>query len=133
MRAVALPAISALLAGSGGQRGIATYQPTGGGKRSAARAARGRLGSRAGGRRPVSVARQPIAGHYHPREALPHAIGGSVALPGRGLPGKVLSPGEALHDPAGTVQPGRVGPQGLRAVSSWAAAAGRPLRGPVAE
>ena len=74
-----------------------------------------------------------IPKHYHHGEEFLYVIGGSVTVSRPGAPDAVLNAGDALRIPPGTVHWGSAGPSGARAVSSWVAVDGKPLREPVSE
>ena len=74
-----------------------------------------------------------IPRHYHHGEEFLYVIGGSAVVSRPGVPDVTLGPGQGLRIPPGTVHWGRAGPEGVRAVSSWVAAQGQPLRVPVPE
>jgi len=73
-----------------------------------------------------------IPRHYHYGEEFLYVIGGSATVSRPGVPDVVLGPGEGLRIPPGTVHWGRAGREGVRAVSSWVATDGKPLREAVA-
>jgi quercetin dioxygenase-like cupin family protein len=74
-----------------------------------------------------------IPRHYHHGEEFLYVIGGSAVVSRPGVPDVTLSPGQGLRIPPGTVHWGTAGPDGVRAVSSWVATEGQPLRVPVPE
>jgi quercetin dioxygenase-like cupin family protein len=74
-----------------------------------------------------------IPRHYHHGEEFLYVIGGSAVVSRPGVPDVTLSPGEGIRIPPGTVHWGTAGPDGVRAVSSWVATEGQPLRVPVPE
>ena len=69
-----------------------------------------------------------IPRHYHHGEEFLYVIGGSAVVSRPGVPDVTLGPGEALRIAPGTVHWGRAGPEGVRAISSWVAVDGKPLR-----
>jgi quercetin dioxygenase-like cupin family protein len=81
----------------------------------------------------VMPAGTAIPRHYHHGEEFLYVIGGSTVISRPGAPDVTLRAGQALRIPPGTVHWGRVGPEGVRAVASWVAADGKPLRVPVPE
>ena len=72
-----------------------------------------------------------IPRHYHHGEEFLYVIGGSAVVSRPSVPDVALGPGEGLRIAPGTVHWGHAGPEGVRAVSSWVAADGKPLREPV--
>mgnify|MGYP005851073561 CR=1 FL=1 len=74
-----------------------------------------------------------IPRHYHHGEEFLYVIGGSATVSRPGAPDVVLGPGQGVRIAPGVVHWGRAGAEGVRAVSSWVATDGKPLRVPVAE
>ena len=70
----------------------------------------------------------PIPRHFHHGEEFIYVLGGSSVLSLAGEPEVKLLPGQGLRIPPRTVHWGRAGPDGLRAISSWVKAEGKPLR-----
>lgn len=69
-----------------------------------------------------------IPRHSHPGEEFLYVIGGSTTVSREGQPDIVLHAGQSLRIAPGVVHWGRAGPEGVRAVSSWVATDGQPLR-----
>ena len=74
-----------------------------------------------------------IPRHYHHGEEFLYVIGGSAVVSRPGVSDVTLGPGEGVRIAPGTVHWGRAGPEGVRAVSSWVATDGKPLRQAVAD
>lgn len=74
-----------------------------------------------------------IPRHYHHGEEFLYVIGGSAVVSRPGVPDVTLESGQGLRISPGTVHWGRAGPEGVRAISSWVATNGKPLREPVPE
>jgi quercetin dioxygenase-like cupin family protein len=74
-----------------------------------------------------------IPRHYHVGEEFLYVLGGSAIVSRQGEPDVTLAPGQGLRIAPGTVHWGKAGPQGVRAVSSWVATDGQPLRVAVPE
>lgn len=74
-----------------------------------------------------------IPRHYHHGEEFLYVIGGSATVSRPGVPDVELRPGQGLRIAPGVVHWGRAGPEGVRAISSWVATDGKPLREAVAE
>jgi len=138
MRAPALLALFPCLAacaggGVGGAATIATYQPPAGSNE----VLRGPIDG-APGRELVTGdlvfgPQAPIPRHYHHGEEFLYVIGGETVVSRPGVPDVVLRPGDGLRIAPGTVHWGHAGAEGVRAVSSWVAVQGQPLRVAVPE
>jgi quercetin dioxygenase-like cupin family protein len=70
----------------------------------------------------------PIPRHYHHGEEFLYVIGGETTVSRPGVPDVLLRPGDSLRIAPGTVHWGSAGSEGVRAVSSWVAVQGQPLR-----
>lgn len=81
----------------------------------------------------VMAAGGTIPHHRHLGEEFLYVIGGSATVSREGEPDVVLAAGQGLRIAPGVVHWGKVGPQGVRAVSSWVAVDGQPLREQVPE
>ena len=131
--AVAAGLLGGLAACSGGNGRIATYEPPAGSNE----VLRGAIAAAPGHELVVGdlvmAAGGTIPRHYHHGEEFLYVIGGSAVVSRPGLPDVRLSAGEGLRIPPGTVHWGQAGPEGVRAVSSWVAREGQPLRVPAPE
>ena len=74
-----------------------------------------------------------IPRHYHAGEEFLYVIGGSATVSRAGEADITLEAGQALRIAPGTIHWGQAGPGGVRAVSSWVAVDGQPLRVTVPE
>ena len=107
---------------------IATYQPPAGSNevlRGAISAAPGHelvMGDL------VLPAGADVPRHYHYGEEFLYVLGGSVTLSRPGLPDMVLAAGDSIRIAPGAVHWAKAGPEGVRAVASWIAVDGKPLR-----
>lgn len=112
---------------------IATYQPTTG----VNEVLRGPIGAAPGHELVIGdLVMAPgfeIPAHFHHGEEFLYVIGGSAILERPGLPSVTMGAGQSIRIPPGTVHSGRVGADGLRAVSSWVVPNGKPLRVPVSQ
>lgn len=81
----------------------------------------------------VMAAGGAIPRHYHAGEEFLYVLGGSATVHREGEPDVTLTAGQAIRIAPGTVHWGTVGPEGLRAVSSWVSVDGQPLRTMVPE
>jgi quercetin dioxygenase-like cupin family protein len=134
MRAlIALPLLAGLAACAAPASRIATYQPAQGSNE----VLRGPIQAAPGHELVVGdlvmAATTVIPRHYHHGEEFLYVIGGSTVISRPGAPDVTLRPGQGLRIPPGTVHWGKTGPEGMRAVASWVAADGQPLRVPVPE
>lgn len=128
-------ALSALLLGAcasdAGIGTIATYQPATGSNE----VLRGEITAAPGHELVmgdlVLPAGAEVPRHYHYGEEFLYVFGGSVTLYRPGLPDAVLSSGESILIAPGAVHWAKAGPEGVRAVASWIAEDGKPLREPV--
>lgn len=131
--AIALSFVAGLAACAGPGLRVATYQPAQG----ANEVLRGPIEAAPGHELVVGdlvmAAGGAIPRHYHHGEEFLYVIGGSAVVSRPGVPDVTLTPGEGVRIPPGTVHWGTAGPEGVRAVSSWVAAEGKPLRVPVPE
>lgn len=69
-----------------------------------------------------------IPRHYHAGEEFLYVLGGSTVISREGVPDITLEAGQGIRIAPGVVHWGKAGPQGVRAVSSWVATDGQPLR-----
>lgn len=69
-----------------------------------------------------------IPRHYHAGEEFLYVLGGSTVISRENMPDLTLEAGQGIRIAPGTVHWGKAGPQGVRAVSSWVATDGQPLR-----
>ena len=69
-----------------------------------------------------------IPRHYHAGEEFLYVLGGSTVISREGVPDVTLQAGQGIRIAPGTVHWGQAGPEGVRAVSSWVATDGQPLR-----
>jgi quercetin dioxygenase-like cupin family protein len=134
MRAAVALSLAIGLAGCAGpDLLIPTYQPAQG----ANEVLRGPIEAAPGHELVVGDLVMPAGGaiprHYHHGEEFLYVIGGSAVVSRPGVPDVTLSPGKGVRIPSGTVHWGTAGPDGVRAVSSWVATEGQPLRVPVPE
>jgi len=134
MRAAAsLALLPCLAACAGGSGAIATYQPPSGSNE----VLRGPIDGAPG--RELVVADlvfgpgAPIPRHYHHGEEFLYVIGGQTIVSRPGVPDVELRPGDGLRIAPGTVHWGSAGPGGVRAVTSWVAMQGQPMRVDVPE
>ena len=131
--AIALLLLAGLVACSGPDPHIPTYQPAQG----VNEVLRGPIEAARGHELVVGDLVMPAGGaiprHYHHGEEFLYVIGGSTVVSRPGVPDVTLSPGEGVRIAPGTVHWGTAGPDGVRAVSSWVATEGQPLRVPVPE
>ena len=74
-----------------------------------------------------------IARHFHAGEEFLYVLGGSAIVSRHGEMDVTLLAGQGIRIAPGTVQWGRAGPEGVRAVASWVKPDGQPLRTPVPE
>jgi quercetin dioxygenase-like cupin family protein len=74
-----------------------------------------------------------IPRHYHAGEEFLYVLGGSATVYREGETELTLMPGQGVRIAPGTVHWGKAGPDGVRAVSSWVATDGQPLRVAVPE
>lgn len=74
-----------------------------------------------------------IPRHRHLGEEFLYVIGGSATVSREGEPDVTLTAGQGLRIAPGVVHWGKAGPEGIRAVSSWVAVDGQPLREQVPE
>ena len=74
-----------------------------------------------------------IPRHYHAGEEFLYVLGGSATVFREGEPEVTLAPGQGIRIAPGTVHWGEAGAHGVRAVSSWVAVDGQPLRVAVPE
>ncbi|WP_162225119.1 cupin domain-containing protein [Erythrobacter sp. SG61-1L] len=81
----------------------------------------------------VMAAGGTIPRHRHLGEEFLYVIGGSATVSREGEADVTLSAGQAIRIAPGTVHWGKAGPEGVRAVSSWVAVDGHPLREAVPE
>jgi quercetin dioxygenase-like cupin family protein len=72
-----------------------------------------------------------IARHFHAGEEFLYVLGGSAVVSRHGEQDVILLPGQGIRIAPGTVHWGRAGPEGVRAIASWVAVEGQPLRTPV--
>lgn len=131
--ATALLLLAALAACAAPDSRISTYQPAQGSNE----VLRGPIQAAPGHQLVVGDLVMPAGGtiprHYHHGEEFLYVIGGSAVVSRPGAPDVTLLPGQGLRIPPGTVHWGRAGPDGVRAIASWVAADGQPLRVPVPE
>ena len=131
--AAALSLLAGLGACTNSNDRIPTYQPA----RGSNEVLRGPIEAAPGHELVVGDLVMPAGGtiprHYHHGEEFLYVIGGSAVVSRPGVPDVTLEPGQGLLIPPGTVHWGRAGPEGVRAISSWVATDGKPLREPVAE
>ena len=129
-RSLALAASAALgLAGCAARDGhIATYQPPAGSNQVLS----GPIASDPGHSLIVGDLVMKAGGniprHRHTGEEFLYVIGGSTVISREGEPDIVLKAGQGVRIAPGTVHWGHAGPDGVRAISSWVAADGQPLR-----
>lgn len=132
MRGAILLALGVALAGCAGSgERIATYQPPMGSNEVLRGPIAGAPGHDLLVGDLVSGPGGPIPRHYHHGEEFLYVIGGSATVSRPGVPDVVLQPGEGLRIAPGTVHWGNAGPQGVRAITTWVAVEGQPLRVPV--
>jgi quercetin dioxygenase-like cupin family protein len=81
----------------------------------------------------VMAAGGTIPRHYHAGEEFLYVIGGSAVVSRAGEPDVTLVAGQGMRIVPGIVHWGKAGPEGVRAVSSWVAVDGQPLRVTVPE
>jgi len=135
VRAAVLLALASLTAACAQSRDqvIATYQPPIGSNE----VLRGAIDSAPGRQMVVGdlvfPAHSPIPRHYHEGEEFLYVLGGETTISRPGTPDIVLTVGESIRIPPGTVHWGIAGPEGVRAISSWIAVEGQPLRVEVPE
>lgn len=135
MRAAALLALLPCLAActTAGGGAIATYQPPVGSNEVLRGPIEGAPGHELVVGDLVFGPGSPIPRHYHHGEEFIYVIGGESVVSRPGVPDVVLRPGDALRIPPGVVHWGHAGPDGVRAVSSWVAPKGQPMRVDVPE
>jgi quercetin dioxygenase-like cupin family protein len=130
---VALAGAGVLIGCSAGGKQIAVYQPPAGsnqvlnGPIAAAPGhslVMGDLVMEAGG---------TIPRHYHAGEEFLYVLGGSATVYREGEAAMTLEAGQGVRIAPGTVHWGAAGAHGVRAVSSWVAVDGQPLRVAVPE
>jgi len=134
MRKVALLALLPCLAAcASGGGAIATYQPPIGSNEVLRGPIEGAPGRQLVVGDLVFGPGSPIPRHYHHGEEFLYVIGGETIVSRPGVPDVVLRAGDSLRIPPGTVHWGSAGPDGVRAISSWVAVEGQPMRVDVPE
>lgn len=76
----------------------------------------------------VMAAGGTIPRHRHAGEEFLYVVGGSTVISRQGEPDITLTAGQGVRIPPDVVHWGHAGPDGVRAISSWVAVDGQPLR-----
>lgn len=127
-------AVAILLTGcAAGRETIPVYQPPAGSNQVLSGVISGAPGRSLAVGDLVMGADGEIARHYHAGEEFLYVIGGSATVSRVGEADVTLTAGQALRIAPGTVHWGRAGPEGVRAITSWVAVDGEPLRVTVPE